>query len=55
VGLGDESMHWLIASISCETGVSPTELMGLDSRMLWTMNRYLVSKSQASQRKPGKR
>jgi len=40
-------MHWLIATIACETGVSPRELIDLEPRMLWTMSRYLVAKNQA--------
>jgi len=48
--LGDESAHWYIASIACETGISPRELMQLDSRMLWTLGRYLVYKNQKQSR-----
>jgi hypothetical protein len=47
-------MHWAIAQMSVETGISPRELMNLEPRMLWTMQRYLIARSQKSQRK-GKR
>ncbi len=50
-GLGDSSAHWTIAMLACETHISPRELMELDPRMLWTMQRYLVSRAQQSQRK----
>lgn len=46
VGLGDDSLHWRIAWISCETGVSPTDLANLEPRMLWTMSRYLETKAE---------
>lgn len=48
-GLGDQSMHWFIASLACETGISPRELMELEPRMLWTLNRYLVARAQKQQ------
>jgi hypothetical protein len=44
-GLGDRSAHWFIAILACETGISPRELMRLEPRMLWTMQRYLVAKN----------
>jgi hypothetical protein len=37
--------------LACETHISPRELMELDPRMLWTMQRYLVSRAQRSQGK----
>jgi hypothetical protein len=27
--------------IACETGISPRELLALDDRMLWTLERYV--------------
>lgn len=47
VGLGDSSLHWEIAALAVETGISPKELMELEPRMLWTMARYIVARSQA--------
>jgi hypothetical protein len=44
-------MHWQVAMIAVETGISPRELMALEPRMLWTMVRYMVSRAQAQQRK----
>ena len=46
IGLGDSSLHWMIAQIACETHISPNELLALEPRMLWTMQRYLISRSQ---------
>lgn len=37
----------MLATIACETGISPRELMALDPRMLWTMHRYLTAKYQS--------
>ncbi len=54
-GLGDSSVHWEIAALAVETGISPRELMLLEPRMLWTISRYLVARSQAQSGKPGKR
>ena len=45
VGLGESSAHWFLAGLACETGISPRELMLLDDRMLWTMNRWLIAKA----------
>jgi hypothetical protein len=45
----------LIAGIACETGIGPTELMNLEPRMLWTLNRYLVHRKQTEQRSQRKR
>lgn len=45
-GLGDSSLHWLIAQIAVETGLSPTELINLEPRMLFTIQRYMIWKSQ---------
>jgi hypothetical protein len=52
-GLGETSAHWLIAQIAVETGISPTELLSLEPRMLFTLQRALVAKGNAS-RKPRK-
>jgi len=52
-GLGETSAHWLIAQIAVETGISPTELLALDPRMLFTLERALVAKANQS-RKPRK-
>jgi hypothetical protein len=52
-GLGETSAHWLIAQIAVETGISPTELLSLEPRMLFTLQRALVAKANAS-RKPRK-
>ena len=54
-GLGDDSMHWKIALIAVETGLSPRELLELSPRMLWTIERYLVSKYQTQNRKQRRR
>lgn len=51
VGLGDTSTHWAIAQLACETGISPRELIALEPRMLWTMQRYLVAKANASNKR----
>lgn len=32
--------------MAVETGIAPSELLSLEPRMLWTMHRYMVSKSQ---------
>jgi len=55
VGLGDSSLHWEIAALSVETGISPNELLQLEPRMLWTMTRYVVSRSQAHNGKRGRK
>jgi len=39
-------MHWTIAALAVETGISPRELIELEPRMLWTIQRYLVSRGQ---------
>jgi hypothetical protein len=46
--LGETSAHWFIAGLACETGISPRELLELEPRMLWTMNRYLAAKNTAN-------
>lgn len=48
MGLGDSSAHWTIAALACETGIAPSVLMQESERMLWTMQRYLVARSQRS-------
>ena len=45
----------MIAGIACETGIGPTELMNLEPRMLWTLNRYLVHRNQQQQKAQRKR
>lgn len=45
-GIGDDSMHWLIATIAVETGLSPTELANMEPRMLFTIQRYMMSKAR---------
>ena len=45
-GLGDQSLHWQISIMSVETGISPNELLATDPRMLWTMWRYMIHRSQ---------
>jgi len=50
-GLGDSSVHWQLAILAVETGISPRELADLEPRMLWTMFRYLASKNQQRRRK----
>lgn len=54
-GLGDDSMHWKLAALAVETGISPRELLELTPRMLWTLERYLVWKGQAMSRKRSRR
>lgn len=39
----------MLATVACETGISPNELMNLEPRMLWTMVRYLVARAQKGQ------
>jgi len=39
--------------LAVETQISPRELLALEPRLLWTIYRYLVSRSQ--QAKKGKR
>lgn len=55
MGLGDSSMHWQIAALAVETGLSPVELMKLEPRMLWTIERYLIARAQAQTGKRGPR
>jgi hypothetical protein len=55
VGLGDSSLHWEIAALSVETGIAPSVLMEQEPRMLWTMARYIVARSQAQSGKRGRR
>ncbi len=43
--LGDSSAHWFIATLAIETGISPRELMRLDDRMLWTLQRALIARN----------
>ena len=46
MGLGDSSMHWMIAQLSVESGISPVDLLELEPRMLFTLQRYMVSRNQ---------
>lgn len=39
-------MHYSLAQLSYEYKISPRELMKLEPRMLWTMQRYLVAVSR---------
>lgn len=32
--------------MAVETGISPTELLALEPRMLWTMERYMIHRNQ---------
>jgi len=45
--LGAWSLHWTLAQLSHEFKISPRELMELEPRMLWTMQRYLVAVSRS--------
>jgi hypothetical protein len=45
----------LIATIAVETGLSPTELMNLEPRMLWTIQRYMVARAQKEQQQHRRR
>ena len=55
VGLGDSSLHWEIAALAVETGIAPSVLLQEDPRMLWTMGRYIVARSQAQSGKRGRK
>ena len=44
MGLGDSSTHWMIAQLAFEYKISPKELLELEPRMLWTLQRYLVAR-----------
>jgi hypothetical protein len=48
-------MHWKIALIAVETGLSPRELLELTPRMLWTIERYLVNKYSQQNKKRRRR
>lgn len=45
IGLGDSSAHWYIVQLAYEYKLSPRELMKLDTRMLWTMGRYIANRN----------
>ena len=49
-GLGETSAHWLIAQIAVETGISPNELLELEPRMLFTLERALIAKGNAQKK-----
>lgn len=55
MGLGDSSLHWEIAALACETGISPRELLLCEPRMLFTIERYLIARAQAQSGKRGRR
>jgi hypothetical protein len=40
-------MHWKIALLAVETGLSPRELLELSPRMLFTIEKYLTFKYSA--------
>lgn len=44
-------MHWMIAQLSVESGISPLDLLQLEPRMLFTIQRYMVSKAQKSRQR----
>lgn len=37
----------MIAGIAVETGISPVDLLQLEPRMLWTIQRYMAAKYTA--------
>lgn len=45
-GLGDSSLHWLIAQLAVETSIAPQYLIDLEPRMLFTIHRYVIAKNQ---------
>jgi hypothetical protein len=49
-GLGETSAHWLIAQIAVETGISPNDLLELEPRMLFTLERVLIAKGNAQKK-----
>jgi len=51
VGLGESSTHWMFAQLAYEYKLSPRELMLLEPRMLWTMQRYLVARVNAQNKR----
>lgn len=51
MGLGDSSTHWAIAQLSYEFKISPNELLTLEPRMLWTMQRYLIARMNAQNKR----
>lgn len=38
-------MHWILAQMAVETGIAPSVLANESPRMLWTMYRVLVARS----------
>jgi hypothetical protein len=44
-------MHWMIAQLSVESGISPVDLLALEPRMLWTLQRYMISRSQKQRKR----
>jgi hypothetical protein len=41
----------MIASLAVESGISPVDLLQLEPRLLWTIQRYLVSRNQEVRKK----
>jgi hypothetical protein len=41
----------MIATLAVETNIPPSELLSMDSRLLWTIERYLVNRSQQAKKK----
>jgi len=41
--------------IAVETGISPRELLELEPRMLWTIERYLINRSHQQQQASGRK
>jgi hypothetical protein len=44
-------MHWMIAQLSVESGISPVDLLQLEPRMLFTLQRYMISRSQGQKQR----
>jgi hypothetical protein len=49
--LGDSSIHWAIVQLAYEYKINPKELLELEPRMLWTMQRYLVARINAQNKR----
>ena len=39
-------MHWRIATLAVESGISPLDLLQLEPRMLWTIEKYLIGRAK---------
>lgn len=44
---GKDSLTYLVANLSCETGISPSEFIGMDPVMLKMMVRVLEERAKA--------